>query len=91
MIALGFSNVINSMVFGVFPVSAGMSRSAVNYQEMIIWTKVIIIPEWLLNQTKANAATQLSAWVTAGVILISVAFIADIFVYIPSGLFFINY
>ena len=65
MVALGFSNVINSMVFGVFPVSAGMSRSAVNYQ--------------------ANAATQLSAWVTAGVILISVAFIADIFVYIPSG------
>ena len=65
MVALGFSNIGNAFSFGAFPVTAGMSRSAVNFQ--------------------ANAATQLSAWVTAGVILLAAFLIADIFVYIPSA------
>ena len=65
MIALGVTNISNSFVFGAFPVTAAMSRSAVNYQ--------------------ANAATQLSAWVTAILIVISLAFIVNIFVYIPAA------
>ena len=65
MIALGITNISNSFVFGAFPVTAAMSRSAVNYQ--------------------ANAATQLSAWVTAILIVISLAFIVNIFVYIPAA------
>ena len=65
MVALGASNLMNSFVYGVFPVTAGMSRSAVNYQ--------------------ANAATQLSAWVTAGVMCLACWLLADIFVYIPSA------
>lgn len=65
MVALGFSNIGNSFSYGAYPVTAGMSRSAVNFQ--------------------ANAATQLSAWVTAGVILLAACLIADIFVYIPSA------
>ena len=65
MVALGASNLLNSFVYGVFPVTAGMSRSAVNYQ--------------------ANAATQLSAWVTAGVMCLACWLLADIFVYIPSA------
>ena len=65
MIALGVTNISNSFVFGAFPVTAAMSRSAVNYQ--------------------ANAATQLSAWITAILIVISLAFIVNIFVYIPAA------
>jgi len=65
MVALGASNLANSFVYGVFPVTAGMSRSAVNYQ--------------------ANAATQLSAWVTAGVMCLACYILAPIFVYIPSA------
>ena len=65
MVALGASNLANSFVYGVFPVTAGMSRSAVNYQ--------------------ANAATQLSAWVTAGVMCLACWILAPIFVYIPSA------
>ena len=34
---------------------------------------------------QANAATQLSAWVTAILIVISLAFIVNIFVYIPAA------
>ena len=65
MMALGLTNMVNSFVIGAFTVSAGMSRSTVNYQ--------------------ANAATQISAWITAVVIMIAVGCIAQIFVYIPSA------
>lgn len=49
MLALGLTNMMNSFVSGVMVVTAGMSRSTVNYQ--------------------ANAATQLSALLTATVII----------------------
>ena len=71
MMALGLTNMINSFVIGAFTVSAGMSRSTVNYQ--------------------ANAATQISAWITAIVIMIAVGVIAEIFVYIQGLVIILNY
>ena len=86
MMALGFTNFFNSFVNGAFVVSAGMSRSTVNYQaNAATQGLVFLIRHPYTFQSLKRKPIKLSAWVTAIVMIIAVAAISEIFVYIPSA------
>ena len=88
MIALGITNLTNSFVFGAAANTAAMSRSGFGFESLKPFANKLL---WTFNKTfkavnfQTNSATQLSAWVTAAIIVLSLFYIIDIFVFIPKA------